>query len=1261
MNITELIYPDFVANQVLTSAHLNDLREYLDEQTRLTRANLIGVGIACGLEVSFDGAGTIHLTRGVGVTTQGYLVMEPTDVALTHARSYTLPTYPGYTPFMDSSGTPPTQYALWELFPDDDVPGAVGLDSIGEPLEDMAVVLFLELNRAEALTCSPVDCDDRGPTVTATLRRLLVDVADLDKVISTADDASASHLGLTMADRLQLPDLRMPRVDVPATGPVGPADVLFAFQEAFRTTKLAAAVGKALSGLYTAFKPLLSDDHPSDPFTPVFAQRYGFLDQLPTQTRQVLFMQYYWDLFDDLLGAYDEARWAGVDLMCVCCPPEGWFPRHLMAGVLDPAAHGSARYRHGFLRSPAVGDCAEDTRRFHLLFARLVRMVNSFSDQPDTPAVRATPSRWGQAALSDKAIPYYYDPKGNPPLNHLWDPTKTMRGRAHHNLGYRCDQYVPPAPVFVQDPLRFELEPHNFLRIEGHLGNNVREVLKVLLELRQSHRLPFQVVALRAGAFDEDTPFHVDEDDCRFEDLETLYQVLHAEIECLLGKQLRYFYALPDHTTANDQPIEVSLPLLKRDQPDMVARPGTLGHVVETGLAWHSGTTRFTFVTGTQDVPRPAYELVAALADLSEAVPERYSTFEPQTASEPWRRMIDAVRELRDLQGSGDFNAPGLADRLAEISECQLAPFDAIAEEYQRRIRKVKQALYLTHFLDRHPGIQHKAGVPLGGTFVLVHHHIPQPSPNRPVRPEAVGGDVAGPVVAGRDEMTGDARRKLAEALEQLDSFEVVSRDPNFQALRDQYAAPDRLIDRNASLVTDKVYLEAVAGLPDGAVIADFFLPYCCCSDCTPIQFTLPSPRLEVTWQLGCTNVDGTAALVLTVPQATGTLLVQVDGGPFSETTGTLLLAAGPPHTLVVRDSAGNESRTLHVTVPPALVIANASTQVDPTGDSYEVTFTITGGTAPYEAEPGTLQGDKYASGPVRTGETLQVKVADSRGCTVEATFQAEQPECDLPCGGDAIRAGHRFWLPEAQPNLPINEHQAEVESFMLLLPDGTQLDLTPEVAEILEQGPRPIRTADFLPLVRERWLQPINDLVAEHVGSPDWFRLEYEPAAESPVGTLYVERLTCLDFRFLVNMTWMQGRKEQRFGFAYHTKGTEITDHHGEAQAFLPLMGDATSNKCRPNEPPVPRCTGTDLTVEIGHEGQLPEVVFHAKVSDSESPVAFLWEVQDGVPALGGEPRILVSFDPIEPVEKLVRLTTVTKDGCVVVTERVVNLRQLG
>ena len=39
-------YPEFVPNQVLTDTQLNQLREYLDEQTRSTRVRLIGTGIA---------------------------------------------------------------------------------------------------------------------------------------------------------------------------------------------------------------------------------------------------------------------------------------------------------------------------------------------------------------------------------------------------------------------------------------------------------------------------------------------------------------------------------------------------------------------------------------------------------------------------------------------------------------------------------------------------------------------------------------------------------------------------------------------------------------------------------------------------------------------------------------------------------------------------------------------------------------------------------------------------------------------------------------------------------------------------------------------------------------------------------------------------------------------------------------------------------------------------------------------------------------
>ena len=117
MNPTEVTYPVFEANQVLTNAHLNDLFEYLDEQTRLTRSNLIGIGIVCGLEVTFEAPGTVHLSKGCGVTSQGYLIVEPDGLDLAFVRAYKLPIR--RTAIRRSSSpapTPPEQFDLWELF-----------------------------------------------------------------------------------------------------------------------------------------------------------------------------------------------------------------------------------------------------------------------------------------------------------------------------------------------------------------------------------------------------------------------------------------------------------------------------------------------------------------------------------------------------------------------------------------------------------------------------------------------------------------------------------------------------------------------------------------------------------------------------------------------------------------------------------------------------------------------------------------------------------------------------------------------------------------------------------------------------------------------------------------------------------------------------------------------------------------------------------------------------------------------------------------
>src|SRR5215470_12802623 len=108
-------FPVFEANQVLTSVHLNDVFNYLDQQERLTRSNLIGIGIACGLEIRLDaGSSTVRLSKGCGVTSEGYLIVEPEDVDLAAYRTYKIPTEPDYPAFKD---TTKTQYPLWELFP----------------------------------------------------------------------------------------------------------------------------------------------------------------------------------------------------------------------------------------------------------------------------------------------------------------------------------------------------------------------------------------------------------------------------------------------------------------------------------------------------------------------------------------------------------------------------------------------------------------------------------------------------------------------------------------------------------------------------------------------------------------------------------------------------------------------------------------------------------------------------------------------------------------------------------------------------------------------------------------------------------------------------------------------------------------------------------------------------------------------------------------------------------------------------------------
>lgn len=1275
MDTTELTYPIFEANQVLTSAHLNDLFEYLDEQTRLTRANLIGIGIVCGLEVEFQAPGTVRLSRGCGVTSEGYLIIEPTDLELTHVRKYNPPIDPGYQPFVEPGTDPAKPHDMWELFPDDDEPGSQPLATSGLVLEDKAVVLFHELRKDDLRNCSPNNCDDRGAEVTATIRRLLIDVADLEDVIA-ATSGTVAYLGADLTERLDLPDLRMPRFDVPSTSPVSAEEVLHAFQDVFRRSKLVTATAAALNQLYAAFRPLVLADFPNSPFA-AFMNRFGFLEATPATVAQVRFMQYYWDLFDDLLAAYDEVRWAGVDLMCACCPPSGLFPRHLMAGVLDETSFDPADYRHHFVPSPAVGECEDRTREVRQLFGRLVAMVAAFTETPPDKGVRVTPSRWGDP-VSAKAIPYYYDQDGTPPLYELWNPVKTARRRANQNLSYRSDEYTPTPPAFTTDPLNFDLEPFDFVRIEGHLGKNVQSVLEALLALKKSHRLPFEVISLRAGAFDETMDIDLSKEDCRFQDLETLYKTLRSDLSCFLVKQVQYFYELPEEmvveerppeeTVVEEQPAEIhveeepvapDLWLLSAHAPGYLAQPGTLGRKIEGYLTRETKEAQpFLFVaTDTPNLSSQALALVGTMSDMSARLSDDIRDVDFTALADSYRNLVAIAGKIEDLRRDGVFERPGLAERLDDIVfRCRLDPFEALADEYKRRIRQVKQAQFLGHFLERHPGIQHKAGVPMNGTFILVYHELAKraPEPENGRRPR----DSVPEATTRRLAVMEEAKEvRMSDALHRLRYKPELAEDPDIQDVY-RILTGNVLVSRvPPSKASSRIYLDAVAQLGDGTVIADFFLPYQCCSNCPPIHYQLPPARLRVRAEKGCTNPDGFAEIELTAEGASGSLSVQVDGGSFEELTGTLVLGVGD-HTIVVRDATGNESSPMELAIPPQLAIGEAETIVDEANDTFHVVLALEGGTPPYRATTGTVVDKLYTSPSMPLTDILTVQIEDAVGCTVEATFDSGVSPCDLPCAGVAERHGYRFWLPEARPNLPIHDATTEVRAFVITEPDGTQHDLADRVGTII-QPPQLIRTADYARAV-ERWLDSINDLVAEVAESDQWLRLEYEPAPETgTTGTLFVDRLTCIEFAFELAVQFRQGRHEQRrFEFVYDPNGTVVVEPNTDSKFRIPPFEGSSSNKCRPEEPPVPLCKGTDLELLIQREGALPDVVvLTADVSGEDEPVAFLWEVEDGVPSVAGGEHVVLEFDPPEPVEKLVRLTAYTESGCTVTVEETVNI----
>ncbi len=415
-------YPEFVPDQLLTSGNLNELFGYLENQERVTRTHLLGIGIVCGLEVKTDPSGTrLTITRGCGVTSDGYLVSFPETKEYTQYKVYDPVKQKFYERFVD-------------IQPDDKSKKLFNLDELVDPattektallsaayLADKIVLLYVELLEENAKNCNPNSCDDKGKEVTVTVKPLLIAKADIEKLIGKQPYESPS------VAYMKLPVLKMHRFNIIATQLRSSAQLLEEYRKIL-TPAFINSMQYAFSGSYNILSPLVKSMYTTDPFAK-FSEEFKFLHAAINQT-EAINLQYYYDFFSDLLLAYEELRETGMELISQCVPDHNLFRLYLM---LDLAVHDtgalSSKYRTYFIPSPILGCHCKQTIRLKWLFKRMVLMLQNFFISLSAKGgfggpwkleyemlvrkslhapIRITPSRLGNMELSEKSIPFYY-------------------------------------------------------------------------------------------------------------------------------------------------------------------------------------------------------------------------------------------------------------------------------------------------------------------------------------------------------------------------------------------------------------------------------------------------------------------------------------------------------------------------------------------------------------------------------------------------------------------------------------------------------------------------------------------------------------------------------------------------------------------------------------------------------------------------------------------------------------------------------------
>jgi hypothetical protein len=350
----------FQPNQVLSAPQLNDWVSFLMGQEQATRARLLGVGVATGLLPTVSPEGNaITVSAGCGVTTEGLLL-----------RLEAPGTYGAYRPI---EATLLAQYApfagleILELLPEGSTAtGAQPLTKL--TLSEYAVALYQRSVVTPTDRCQNTGCDDGGMRYNVSLQMVLVPYSE------TTNERQLVAPGLIAAATayFTLPPLAMRR------------PLLDGDRHATRLQSLHALLSTAADNLGAALDNVVTKLGGVPGFATIvntYTQRAKpRLLATVAQTTDAN-QQYVYGWLKDLYDAYGEFQqaasrpsWLGRAL-----PAPDEFPRHLVLGECAPEAGLLApAYRHAWQPAPPVGP-APTAAQVQWLFQRICTLILEFA------------------------------------------------------------------------------------------------------------------------------------------------------------------------------------------------------------------------------------------------------------------------------------------------------------------------------------------------------------------------------------------------------------------------------------------------------------------------------------------------------------------------------------------------------------------------------------------------------------------------------------------------------------------------------------------------------------------------------------------------------------------------------------------------------------------------------------------------------------------------------------------------------------------